>query len=95
MSTNATPANVGSNDGLGRCACPPMECHGVGKGPANCAAVAARQEPIAEARYVSRLEAVARLMIEAPDAASLEHARGIARLVLRPNAEAHRTDTAR
>lgn len=82
MSTNATPANVGSNDVLGRCTCPPGECHGKGHGPANCAAVAARQKPISEARYVSRLEAAARLMIAAPDAAALEHARSIARLVL-------------
>lgn len=56
----AQPTNVGSNDGLGRCTCPPGECHGKGHGPANCAAVAARQKPISEARYVSRLAAAAR-----------------------------------
>ena len=87
MTTGSTPGALGSNDGLGRCTCPPGECHGKGHGPANCAAVAARQKPISEARYVSRLEAAARLMIAAPDAAALEHARSIARSALRPNVE--------
>lgn len=85
MNDDATPGNVPLSDGLGRCACPPMECHGVGKGPANCAAMAARQEPIAEARYVSRLEAALRMMVEAPNDAALEHARGIAKALLRHN----------
>jgi len=76
-----------SNDGADRCACPPGECLGIGKGPDNCAAVADRQRPIAEARYVIMLEAVIRMLIEAPNEASLEHARGIARNLLRPNAE--------
>jgi len=90
MAQSDTPGLVGSSEGLGRCACPPNECHAVGNGPANCAAVAARQKPIAEARYVGRLEAVARLMIEAPDDAALEHARAIARSVLRPNVGGNR-----
>lgn len=94
MSETGTPGEVALTEGLGRCACPPQQCHGVGKGPANCAAVADRQRSIAEARYVSRLEAALRLMIDAPDDAALDHARRIARSVLRPNGPHQRETTA-
>lgn len=67
---------------MSRCACPPNECHGIGKGPDNCAAVADRQKPVAELRYLRRCEAALRLMVAAPDERSLDHARRIAETLL-------------